>query len=72
LRHLYPGNTTKASECSTPAILNMSDDNGPSEMGVGQPMVSYSFNFLFLKRVKLTTFNLFSIHNTSEEAHLWS
>lgn len=33
------GNTTKASECSTPAILNMSDDNGPSEMGVGQPMV---------------------------------
>lgn len=33
------GNTTKASESSTPAILNMSDDNGQSEMGVGQPMV---------------------------------
>lgn len=70
LWHLYSGNTTKASEGSTPAVLNMpAEYNGSSEMGVGQPMVSYSFNFLFLKRVKLTTFGLFSIQKTLLKVH---
>ncbi|KAJ1266444.1 hypothetical protein BS78_08G151800 [Paspalum vaginatum] len=33
------GSTAKASECSIPAIVNMSaENNGSSEMGVGQPM----------------------------------
>ena len=47
LWHFEPGNTAKASECSAPAIPNMSvENNGSSEMGAGQRMVSYSVNLV--------------------------